>query len=162
LHPEELDELLVVDLDVQRNASQQLVTALTRVADALTGLGIVAAVLGVVVTMQGIEGPAAEIGHKVAAALVGTFLGILLCYGFVGPVASHLLARNKAKAEFLHVIRAGVIAFQKGASPVVAAEYARRSIPSDLRPSFDEMEYELRRNTRLVEPPAPHLAAGQA
>jgi chemotaxis protein MotA len=149
LDPTELDDLMIVDLDVQRNASHQLVTSLTHVADALPGLGIVAAVLGVVVTMQAIEGPAAEIGNKVAAALVGTFLGILLCYGVVGPVASHLASRNKAKAEFLHVVRAGVVAFQKGASPVVAAEFARRSIPSDLRPTFDQMEYELRRNTKV-------------
>lgn len=151
LEPEELDELMAVDLDVQRNVSQQLVHSLSRVADSLPGLGIVAAVLGVVVTMQSIEGPAAQIGHKVAAALVGTFLGILLCYGVVGPVASHLGAWNKSRAEYLHVLRAGVVAFQKGASPVVAAEYARRSIPSDLRPTFDAMEYELRRNTRIPE-----------
>ncbi|MBS1877072.1 MAG: flagellar motor stator protein MotA [Acidobacteria bacterium] len=151
LESDELDELMAVDLDVQRNVSQQLVSAISRVADSLPGLGIVAAVLGVVVTMQAIEGPAAQIGHKVAAALVGTFLGILLCYGVVGPVASHLSARNRARAEYLHVLRAGLVAFQKGASPVVAAEYSRRSIPSDLRPSFDAMEYELRRNTRVPE-----------
>ena len=151
LDPEELDGLLLIDLDVQRNVGQQLVASLNRVADSLPGLGIVAAVLGVVVTMQAIDGPAAEIGNKVAAALVGTFLGILLCYGFVGPVASNMGSRNKARAEYLNVLRAGVIAFQRGASPVVAAEYARRSIPMDLRPTIDEMEYELRRNTKIPE-----------
>lgn len=151
LQSDELDELLLADVDVQRNTGQQLVASLTRVADALPGLGIVAAVLGVVVTMQSIEGPAAEIGHKVAAALVGTFLGILLCYGVVGPVASHLGVRNKERSEFMLVLRAAVISFQKGASPLVAAEHARRSIPADLRPTFDAMEYELRRNTKVPE-----------
>jgi chemotaxis protein MotA len=149
LDANELDDLMMVDLDVQRNAGIQLTASLTRVADALPGLGIVAAVLGVVVTMQAIEGPASEIGSKVAAALVGTFLGILLCYGVVGPVASHLSARTKARIEYLHVLRAGVVAFRRGASAVVAAEYARRSIPADLRPTFDGMEYELRRNTKV-------------
>lgn len=157
----ELEDLMHVDLEVQRNTGTQLTASLTRVADALPGLGIVAAVLGVVVTMQAIEGPAAEIGSKVAAALVGTFLGILLCYGVVGPVASHLAARNKARLEYFHVLKAGIVAFRRGASPVVAAEYARRSIPSDLRPSFDAMEYELRRNTKVPFGPDEVPAVGK-
>src|SRR5262245_20425909 len=101
--------------------------------------------------MQSLDGPVGEIGHKVAAALVGTFIGILMCYGVFGPIAAHLAARNRADVEYLHALRAGIIAFRKGASPMIAAEYARRSIPIDLRPSFDFMEYELRRTNKQPE-----------
>jgi chemotaxis protein MotA len=146
---EELDRVMSADLEVQRAGRQQVVNALLNVADALPGLGIVAAVLGVVVTMQALGGPASEIGHKVAAALVGTFLGILLCYGLVGPIATNLQNRNRGRMEVLHVLRAALTASLRGSSPIVAAEFGRRTIPLELRPSYDEMETELRRNTRL-------------
>jgi chemotaxis protein MotA len=146
---EELDRVMSADLEVQRSGRQQSVNALLNVADSLPGLGIVAAVLGVVVTMQALGGPASEIGHKVAAALVGTFLGILLCYGVVGPIATNLQHRNRARLEVLQVLRAALTASLRGSSPIVAAEFARRSIPLELRPSYDEMETELRRNTKL-------------
>ena len=80
-------------------------------ADALPGLGIVAAVLGVVITMGALGGPPEEIGHKVAAALVGTFLGILMCYGFLGPLASNMTKMNDAEGDYLRCLRQGVIAF---------------------------------------------------
>ncbi len=146
---EELDRVMVVDLEIQRAGRNQAVSALLNVADSLPGLGIVAAVLGVVVTMQALGGPASEIGHKVAAALVGTFLGILLCYGVVGPIATNLQNRNRATLEVLQVLRAALTASLRGSSPIVAAEFARRSIPLELRPAYDTMEKELRRNTRL-------------
>ncbi|HEX8984152.1 MAG TPA: flagellar motor stator protein MotA [Bryobacteraceae bacterium] len=146
---EELDRVMALDQDVQRAGRQQVVNSLLNVADALPGLGIVAAVLGVVVTMQALGGPASEIGHKVAAALVGTFLGILLCYGVVGPIAGNLQSRNRSRMEVLQVIRAALTASLRGSSPIVAAEFARRSIPLELRPEFEEMENELRKNTRL-------------
>ncbi|HVX64991.1 MAG TPA: flagellar motor stator protein MotA [Bryobacteraceae bacterium] len=146
---EELDRVMSADLEVQRAGRQQAVNALLNLADSLPGLGIVAAVLGVVVTMQALGGPASEIGHKVAAALVGTFLGILLCYGVVGPIATNLQHRNRARLEVLQVLRAALTASLRGSSPIVAAEFARRSIPLELRPSYDEMETELRRNTKL-------------
>jgi chemotaxis protein MotA len=149
IDPEELDRIMAIDVEVQRAGRQQAVGALLHVADSLPGLGIVAAVLGVVVTMQALGGPAAEIGQKVAAALVGTFLGILLCYGVIAPVATNVQNRNRSRIEVLHVLRAGLIASLRGVSPMVAAEYARRSIPEELRPSYDRMETELRRNTRL-------------
>jgi chemotaxis protein MotA len=149
IDPEELDRIMAIDVEVQRAGRQQSVGALLHVADSLPGLGIVAAVLGVVVTMQSLGGPAGEIGQKVAAALVGTFLGILLCYGIVSPVATNVQNRNRAKVEVLHVLRTGLVASLRGVSPMVAAEYARRSIPQELRPSYDLMENELRRNTRL-------------
>lgn len=146
---DELDRLMAVDLDVQRSGQHQPVNALLNVADSLPGLGIVAAVLGVVITMQALGGPATGIGQKVAAALVGTFLGILLCYGFVGPIATNLQNRNRAQIELLRVLRTGLVAALRGSSPLVAAEFARRSIPEELRPTYNVMETVLRRDTRL-------------
>src|ERR1035438_6309755 len=88
--PTDLDQLMDLDIEVQRRGHQEPVAALHAVADALPGLGIVAAVLGIVITMQAIGGAPELVGQKVAAALVGTFLGILLCYGVVGPVATQI------------------------------------------------------------------------
>jgi chemotaxis protein MotA len=141
----EIERLMALDMDVQRSGRQQPLRILTNVADSLPGLGIIAAVLGVVVTMQALGGPAADIGQKVAAALVGTFLGILLCYGVIGPLASHLECLSKARSEYLQVLRVALTSFFNGTSPMVAAEAARRTIPVDLRPSLDEMEKQLRR-----------------
>lgn len=145
LDSHEMERLMSLDIEVQRSERQQPVRALVTVADSLPGLGIVAAVLGVVVTMRALGGPASEIGQKVAAALVGTFLGILLCYGVVGPLANHLECLNRSRAEYLHAIRVAIVSFFHGASPMVSAEAARRSIPLDVRPSFDDMERALRK-----------------
>lgn len=160
LDSSELDHLMSLDIGVQRSGRQQPVSALMSVADALPGLGIVAAVLGVVVTMQSLGGAASEVGQKVAAALVGTFLGILLCYGAVGPLAARLQAQNRSRIEYLEFLRVAMTIFATGASPIIAAEFARRAIPVDLRPSFDRMDDELRRNTRLPEPTAPARSGG--
>jgi len=149
---DELEHLMTLDADVQRAGRQQPVRMLGTIADSLPGLGIVAAVLGVVVTMRALGGSASDIGQKVAAALVGTFLGILLCYGVVGPLASHMECLNRDRAEYLQVIRACIVAYFGGASSIVAAEAGRRSIPLDLRPSFDDMERYLRR----AKIPIPH------
>ena len=132
--PQELDQLMELDIDVQRRGRHQPVVALQTVADALPGLGIVAAVLGVVITMQAIGGAPETVGQKVAAALVGTFLGILLCYGVVGPVASRLEGLAEEQAQFLQVMRVAICSFVRGASPMLAVEYARRSIPVDRAP----------------------------
>ena len=113
-------------------------------ADSLPGLGIVAAVLGVVITMQALGGPPEEIGHKVAAALVGTFLGILLCYGLLGPMASKMGKAAEEEGQFYHVVRLALIAFLKGASPLVAIEFGRRAVPGHIRPSFQELEKALK------------------
>lgn len=147
--PDELEQIMIHDIHAQRAERHQPVKALATIADSLPGLGIVAAVLGVVVTMQSLGGPAADVGQKVAAALVGTFLGILLCYGIFGPISARLDAINKSRLEQLEIVRAGIIAYLKGSSPLVAIEFARRSTPGDLRPSFDTLEQELRRNTKL-------------
>jgi chemotaxis protein MotA len=109
-------------------------------ADSLPGLGIVAAVLGVVITMGALGGPKEEIGHKVASALVGTFLGILMCYGVFGPLASAMGKINDAEAHFFGFLRMGALGFVKGLSPMMSIELARRSIPSSVRPTFAEME----------------------
>ena len=99
-----------------------------------------AAVLGVVVTMGALGGPPEEIGHKVAAALVGTFLGILLCYGLVGPLAANMAKLAEDEHAYVYVIRVVLISFIKGAAPIQAVEFGRRAIPGHLRPSFNDME----------------------
>ncbi len=145
LGEQEVERLMALDMDVQRSGRQQPLRVLISVADSLPGLGIVAAVLGVVETMQALGGPAQAIGQKVAAALVGTFFGILLCYGVVSPLSNRLESLGKARTEYLQVLRVAISSFFRGASPLVAAESARRSIPLDLRPTLEEMETQLRR-----------------
>jgi chemotaxis protein MotA len=128
------------DLEVSHQEAAQPITALSTMADSLPGLGIVAAVLGVVITMGALGGPPEEIGHKVAAALVGTFLGILLCYGFVGPLAANMAKRAEEEHAYHNMLRVLLIAFIKGTAPIQALEFARRVIPGRVRPSFLEME----------------------
>src|SRR5437762_29038 len=118
----------------------QPVSWLTTVADSLAGLGIVAAVLGVVMTMSALGGPPEEIGRKVAAALVGTFLGVLLCYGLVGPIASNMAKAADEERAYLNVLRVVIISFLKGTAPILAVEAARRATPGHMRPSFQELE----------------------
>ena len=138
--PFELDQMMELDMEVHHHYSQEPVAALNTVADSLPGLGIVAAVLGVVITMGALGGPPEEIGHKVAAALVGTFLGILLCYGLLGPMASRMGKSADEEGHFYHVVRVAVISFLKGTSPLIAIEFARRAVPGHVRPSFQELE----------------------
>ncbi len=153
--PHELDQLMELDIDVQRRGGQEPVSALNALADALPGLGIVAAVLGVVITMEAIGGSAETVGQKVAAALVGTFLGILLCYGVVGPAAARMAILGESQAQFLQVLRIAIVAFARGASPILALEYARRSIPIELRPTFPEMERAIKRDAKIPPVPKP-------
>jgi chemotaxis protein MotA len=136
----ELDQMLDLDLEVHHHDATQPTAALTSVADSLPGLGIVAAVLGVVITMGALGGPPEEIGHKVAAALVGTFLGVLLCYGLVGPLAANLAKAAEEEHAFLYVMRVLIVSFLKGSAPIMAVEVARRAIPGHVRPSFQELE----------------------
>ncbi len=138
--PYELDTLMEIDADSHHKDAAEPVTALQSAADALPGLGIVAAVLGVIITMSALGGPPDEIGHKVAAALVGTFLGILACYGFIGPMAARMTKASDANHVYLHCLRNTVIAFTKGSSPLMAVESGRRSIPARVRPSFKDLE----------------------
>jgi chemotaxis protein MotA len=138
--PHDLESLMDEDCEVHHAEALKPSSTLTKVADALPGLGIVAAVLGVVLTMAAIDGPPAEIGEKVGAALVGTFLGILLSYGFVGPLATKLEHMVNEESHYLQCIKTGVLAVYKGFPPAIAVEFARRVIPGDVRPSFDETE----------------------
>jgi len=140
VEPFDMDQMMESDMEVHHREALQPVDALATVADSLPGLGIVAAVLGVVITMGALGGPPEEIGKHVAAALVGTFLGILLCYGVVGPLGANLRKTAEEENEFLHVLRVLLLAFLKGVAPIIAIEMARRAIPAYVRPSFDEME----------------------
>lgn len=141
----DLDQMLDLDLEVHHHDASQPTAALSTMADSLPGLGIVAAVLGVVITMGALGGPPEEIGHKVAAALVGTFLGILLCYGLVGPIAANMTRAAEEEHAFLYVLRVLMISFLKGSAPIMAVEVARRAIPGHVRPSFIELENACRR-----------------
>lgn len=140
ISPFELDQMMELDIEVHHGEASVPVSALTTVADALPGLGIVAAVLGVVITMGALGGPPEEIGHKVAAALVGTFLGILLCYGFFAPLAANMTKINDAEGQYYNALRVALLAFAKGTAPVLAVEFARRTIPSEFRPHFKDFE----------------------
>ena len=148
----ELDQMLDLDMEVHHHDAGQPNNALSTVADSLPGLGIVAAVLGVVITMGALGGPPEEIGRKVAAALVGTFLGVLLCYGFVGPIAANMAKTAEEEHAFLYVLRVLMVSFLKGTAPIMAVEVARRAIPGHVRPSFQELE-------QLCRARAPEAAA---
>ncbi len=150
----DIDQMMELDMDVHHAGETQTVSALTTVADSLPGLGIVAAVLGVVVTMSALGGPPEELGKKVAAALVGTFLGILLCYGVVGPLGANLTKLIDDDHAFYHVLRVAMLAFIKGVSPLLAIEMARRAIPEHLRPSFQEVEKACRQKEEISAPAA--------
>jgi len=136
----DLDQMLEADMDVQHQEANEPVSSLTTTADSLPGLGIVAAVLGVVITMGALGGPPEEIGRKVAAALVGTFLGILLCYGLVGPLASRMGKMVDEEHSFMMVLRVTMIAFLKGVAPIMAVEIGRRTVPGHVRPSFTAID----------------------
>ena len=140
VEPFDMDQMMELDMEVHHQEVMEPIAALSTTADALPGLGIVAAVLGVVITMGALGGPPEEIGHKVAAALVGTFLGILLCYGVVGPLSANMAKTAEEQNGYLHVLRVLIVAFLKGSAPMIAIEMARRAIPAHVRPSFDEME----------------------
>jgi chemotaxis protein MotA len=144
VEPHDLDQMMEMDMEVHHHQGGMPIAALNSIADSLPGLGIVAAVLGVVITMGALGGPPEEIGHKVGAALVGTFLGILMCYGFLGPLASNLQKINDSEADYLRCLRQGVIGFVKGSAPILAVEFARRSIPGECRPTFKELEAAVR------------------
>src|SRR3954451_22956520 len=125
----DLDQMLDLDLEVHHNDATQPTAALTTMADSLPGLGIVAAVLGVVITMGALGGPPEEIGKKVAAALVGTFLGILLAYGFIGPMSSAMERMARDETQFYMTIKTCILGFLQGHPPQVAIEFGRKSTP---------------------------------
>ncbi len=144
ISPYELESMLDNELETLHEEESAPVKNLTNIADSLPGLGIVAAVLGVVLTMGKMKEPPEVLGHSIGAALVGTFMGVLMCYGFVGPLARRMEASVNAEKEYLLVLKSALISFVGGAAPQIAVEFARRSIPPHLRPSFHELEEEIR------------------
>ncbi len=151
VEPFDMDQMMELDMEVHHHEAIEPVDALSTVADSLPGLGIVAAVLGVVITMGSLGGPPEEIGKHVAAALVGTFLGVLLCYGVVGPLSANMRKSAGEHNEYLNVLRVLLLAFLKGSAPMIAIEMGRRAIPAYVRPSFDEMEKTCKNRTEPAE-----------
>lgn len=155
----DVDQMMELDMEVHHHEESVPVSALSTMADSLPGLGIVAAVLGVVITMGALGGPPEEIGHKVAAALVGTFLGILLCYGFVGPIASSMAKLTEEEDAYYHVLRVVMVSFIKGSPPTIAVEFGRRAIPGHVRPTFTELEKFIKEREGAAAAAAPAPAA---
>ena len=146
--PHELENLMELETETHYHEALIPSKSIAKVADALPGLGIVAAVLGVVLTMGKIDQPPSVLGHSIGAALVGTFLGVLMCYGFVGPLATNLEHKTKEDIVFLKVIRVALVAFVGGAPPQMAVEFGRRAMPGKEKPTFEELENEIRGNPK--------------
>ena len=136
----QISELCDLSMDVHEEEAHHPPAVLTKLADSLPGMGIVAAVLGIIITMQHIDGEPAEIGMSVAAALVGTFLGILMAYGVLGPMASKMEFLSHETHFKLNCVRATVLAYARGLHPLICVEFGRRALPSHLRPTFSELE----------------------
>ncbi|HLP60403.1 MAG TPA: flagellar motor stator protein MotA [Candidatus Deferrimicrobium sp.] len=140
-----LDSLIEIDIDTQHREALYPSAIISKIADSLPGFGIVAAVLGVTLAMTKIAESPVVLGHTIAAALVGTFLGVLLCYGFVGPIATYLEHQVHEEEVFFTVIKMSLVAFAEGTHPILAVEAGRRAIPTYGRPSFQEIENEIRK-----------------
>jgi chemotaxis protein MotA len=145
LEAHELESLLEYELETHHKETEEPAHAMQQVADALPGFGIVAAVLGIVNTMSAIDGAdTATIGHKVAAALVGTFLGILVAYGFVGPLSNAMAHRAHEEGKAFEVVKMALVASVRGYAPPVAIEFARKLLFSEIRPTFSDLETHLK------------------
>jgi chemotaxis protein MotA len=145
LDPNELETLLDYELETHHKEAHEPAHAVQQVADALPGFGIVAAVLGIVNTMAAVaNSSAAELGEKVGAALVGTFLGILVAYGFVGPISAAMKARAEEEGKAFEVVKMALVASVRGYPPPVAIEFARKLLYSDVRPTFSDLEGSLK------------------
>jgi chemotaxis protein MotA len=138
--PEELEIMLESEIETHHEEGAIVPNLLQRASDALPGLGIVAAVLGIVVTMQHLDGPPEELGHHVGAALVGTFLGLLLSYGFLAPIAANLENLAHDEGKYFACLKAGIVAFANGAAPSTAVEFARKTVFTFDRPPTNELE----------------------
>jgi len=142
----EVEALMDMELQTHHQESALAADAITKVSDALPGFGIVAAVLGIVITMAALGGPPEVIGGHVAAALVGTFLGILLAYGFVGPLANSIEHMAREEGKFIECIKTCIMATLNGYTPQVAIEFGRKVMYSTERPSFSELEEHIKNN----------------
>ena len=145
MNPHELEHLLDVELETHHREATEPAHAVTKLADALPGFGIVAAVLGIVTTMGSIGGgDTAEIGRHVAGALVGTFLGILLAYGFIGPAGTALEHRAHEDGKAFECVKVALLASLRGYNPQVAVEFARKTLSAKVRPNFQDLEGHLK------------------
>jgi len=142
----ELETLLETDIEALNHSKMLPAQSVAKMADGLPGLGIVACVLGVVLTMQFIAEPPEVLGQHIGAALVGTFLGVLACYGFVGPIGTNLEHKAKDREIYFNVIKSALVSFQGGVAPQITIETARRTIPADERPTFAEVEEAIKRS----------------
>jgi chemotaxis protein MotA len=138
--PYELEQLMDAEIEQHHNEEHAVSNAVQTMADGLPALGIVAAVLGVIKTMGAIAEPPEVLGHMIGGALVGTFFGVWMAYGYVGPLASALKATFDLNGKYLQVIKVGLLAHLGGYAPSISIEYARKAIDTELRPSFLEME----------------------
>lgn len=136
----EIEDLMNEELDTHHHELEQIPTAVQGMADGMPALGIVAAVLGVIHTMGSLTEPPEVLGHLIGAALVGTFLGVLMSYGFIAPIASSIKAVYEAESKYFQCIKIGLLAHLNGYAPQVSVEFARKSIFSDIRPTFYEVE----------------------
>ena len=139
-NPHELEVMLDDDIKVLKHESESVAHAVTDMADGLPAFGIVAAVLGVIVTMGSISEPPEVLGALIGGALVGTFLGILMAYGIVGPMAKNLGSYSEAESKYFHCLKAGILAHVHGHAPAISIEYARKSLFTHERPSFADVE----------------------
>jgi chemotaxis protein MotA len=142
----EIEAIMDVELDTHHEEGHAPSAAVTRIADGLPGFGIVAAVLGIVITMASLNDGAEVIGHKVATALVGTFLGILLAYGLVGPIANFLEFAARDESQFVKVLKTTLMASIQGYPPQIAIEFGRKAIFSTERPGFRELDEHIKNN----------------
>jgi len=139
-NPHELADLLDEELETHHAEDSQIQSAVQTLGDSFPALGIVAAVLGVIHTMASITEPPEVLGKLIGGALVGTFLGILLAYGFVGPLASAIKMAQEANSKYLICLKAGILAHVAGNAPAVSVEFARKTLLSSVRPTFAELE----------------------
>ncbi|SEM31834.1 chemotaxis protein MotA [Luteibacter sp. UNCMF331Sha3.1] len=144
MDPHELESLLEVELETHHHEAMVPALAVQKMADALPGFGIVAAVLGIVITMKSIDGDAAVIGEHIAGALVGTFLGILLSYGFIGPLSAAMESRVNTDGKAFECVKVALMANLRGYNPMVSVEFARKSLKSTTRPTFQDLEAHLK------------------
>jgi chemotaxis protein MotA len=145
--PHELENVIDTEIETYEVENKPVPASLARVGDSMPGLGIVAAVLGIIVTMASIDKGAEVVGHHVAAALVGTFLGVLMAYGFINPLAANIEHNLEGRMRLFETIKACIVSYAKGNPPIIAIEIARRTIFTDDRPTFTELENYVRGKT---------------
>jgi len=140
----ELEALLENEIEIIHHELAEPAHRLSSLADSMPGLGLVAAVLGIILTMGKIDEPPAVLAHHLSIAIAGTFVGILTCYGFMAPLSTRMERMANEEKEYLTVIKQAIVSFIAGGAPAMAVEFARRTIPPHMRPSFIELEAKLK------------------